>query len=62
MKSTMTSPGVRELLYPDTERDRRMMEEEEDMEIIITKIQEDTAYRSTSRLVRIIQVHYWEMR
>ena len=54
---TMTSPGVREPLYPDTERDRRMMEEEdEDMEIIITKIQEDTAYRSTSRLVRIIQV------
>ena len=58
MKSTMTSPGVREPLYPDTERDRRMMEDEEDedMEIIITKIQEDTAYRSTSRLVRIIQV------
>ena len=28
----------------------------EDMEIIITKIQEDTAYRSTSRLVRVIQV------
>ena len=52
----MTSPGVREPLYPDTERDRRMMEDEdEDMEIIITKIQEDTASEWV-RIIRTIQL------
>ena len=55
MNMSTSSPGVREPLYPHQE-DRRRMEEEEDMDIIITKIQEDHTYRSSSRLVRIIQV------
>ena len=49
------SPGVTEPLY-DKNRRSTQLEEDEEMEIIVTKIQEDTAYRSSSRLVRIIQV------
>ena len=55
MNMNTSSPGVREPLYPHQE-DRRRTEDEEEMDIIITKIQEDQTYRSSSRLVRIIQV------
>ena len=57
MNMNTSSPGVREPLYPHQE-DRRRTEDEEEMDIIITKIQEDQTYRSSSRLVRIIQVLY----
>ena len=65
MKSSATSPGVREPLYrasvDDTEREKRMLEEDEDMEIIITKIQEDTAYRSSSRIIQVHLIFPWSL-